>query len=275
MLTGTDLHSPSGLFQALVDLALRLRLGPDYWRGELSPGQRYVAASTYFLLGAYKKSDGANAVHGQEVETGSVEHFITHTLTRLVRQLSQRTERRLVTYRGQARGRIHWQATFKARLSSDNDESLLVCREVHRLYDTPENQLLKYVVEQLEQCFEMVPERIRTGTCYQAGANDGRFVASAPRLTAIESALHLLRHHAVLRQVTPPERIDDAHLLSAETARLVEYAEVARFYEAFHLAVLDASWEQLTRIGRQSMPLPLDPAHTDPWLCLGAAIVRS
>jgi hypothetical protein len=85
----------------------------------------------------------------------------------------------------------------------------------------------------------------------------------------------LLRQHPVLRQVTPPERIDDSHILSAETARLVEYADVAAFYNVFRLAVLDCRWEQMTHIGRQIMPLPAQPSPTDPWLRLGAAILRS
>jgi hypothetical protein len=271
----TDGDGHSGLFQALVDLSLGHQPGPEYWRVELTPGQRYVAASTYFLLGVYNDDGRPISSWGDGFEAHSVEYFITQTLTQLVRQLSRRTERRQVAYRGQARGRILWPATYKARFSGDNDETLFVCRQVQRLYDTPENQLLKYVVEQLADCLAQVPASIRAGSCYRPDVLGGRFVPSGPRVTLIESALRLLRQHAVLRQVTPPERIDDSHILSAETARLVEYADVARFYEAFRAAVLDCGWEQMTRFGRQIMPLPQHPSPGDPWLRLGAAIMRS
>jgi hypothetical protein len=263
------------LLRALVDAALHRRPGPEFWKPGLDARSRDIACTTYFLLGTYDDDGRVQQTAEDGYATNTVEFFITHTLTRLVRQLSRRTERRQVTLRGHARGRILWPATFKARHTGDNDETRFVCREVHRLYDTPENQLVKHVVEQLFLCLEQVPENIRKGRCYRSRVKSQPFVATGSRLAIIESSLRLLRQNAFLRQVSPPERIDEYHLLSAETARMVEYADVARVYKAYQQAVVDSAWPRISCIGRQVMPLPQEPDPDDAWFTLGAAVLRS
>jgi hypothetical protein len=230
----------------------------------LSPGAHFATAAAYFLL---------------DVEPqGGVETFITYTLGRLLRQLNRNTEQRRAEYRGQIRGRIEWTATFKARHRQDYDPTRYVCREVRHQYDTPENQLLKYLVERMGECLQAIPEVIRAGACYfPATGNHGPpSTATAARLGRMEAALNNFRRNVRLQYVTLPQHIDELHLLRAETARMEEYAALARIYRRYRAVVVPPSWAEIVAIGKRMIPLPGHAGPDgDPWIRLGAAVLRA
>lgn len=109
---------------------------PEPFKEVLPSAMHKAARATYFLLDTSEQYDA--------------ETFITYTLGRLMRQLNHNTRQQPVVYQGRVRGRIMWPATFKAHYGQDYDPSRYVCREVRKQYDTPENQLLKYLIEQLD-----------------------------------------------------------------------------------------------------------------------------
>ncbi len=100
-----------------------------------SPGFDHRARETCFLL------------HQDPYEGSDVLSFVNVTLERLLRGLVSQTNRTQREYRGRVRGRVAWAATWKARLSKEYDPTKFVCTEVRRQFDTPENQLLRFMVE--------------------------------------------------------------------------------------------------------------------------------
>lgn len=229
----------------------------------LTPERQRVAKTVFFMLDI-----GARA---------NAETFMTYTLLRLLRQLSHNTMQRPVTYRGQVRGRVQWPATFKARHGEDYDPNRYVCREVHHLYDNPENQLLKFMVEHLATCLQAMPPALRTGGCYFGFTKNSQppALATAARLEKMEFALTQFRRNIYLHDVEAPARITEQHLLHAETARMEEYAEVARLYRRYTQFMASATWEELFEMGKRVLPLPGNVGpEADPWINLGAAIVR-
>jgi hypothetical protein len=229
----------------------------------LLPAQLHFAGRASYLL--------------LDVDTrGDVETFVTHTLGRLLRQLNHNTQQHQVEYPGQVRGRVVWSATYKARYAQDYDPTRYVCREVRHLYDTPENQLLKYVVEHIAQCLKAVPAALRGGACYFALKDERRSLLTSTRLARMETALASLRYHHRLRGVMSPPSISPSHLLHAETARLEEYAEVAHIYKRYQATVVLSAWDAVTAIAKRVLPLP---GHVGPdshvWIQFGAAMLRS
>ena len=243
-------------------LALAMAPGPPRWP-ELAPAVRRAVQACYFLLDA----DPA----------GDAEILASQVLERLLRQLSHTTEQRQVEYRGRLRGRIGWPATFKARASADYDPTRYVCRAVHHDFDTPENQLLKFVVERVHECLQVVPEIVRCGTCYFPAMGGRDALAIASRLGRMEPAVNSFRRNARLRTVTLPEQIGERHLLRAETASLEEYATVAHIYRRYQALVGSPRWhEQVAVVGKRMLLLPERwTPESDPWIRLGAAILRS
>jgi len=207
---------------------------------------------------------------------GGVERFITHSLERLLQQLSRSTERQQVECRGQVRGRIEWPATFKARYAQDYDPSRFVCREVRNRYDTPENQLLKFVMESIDECLKAVPAVVREGVCYLPDTETALSLVTATRLGRMEATMRRLWRNVRLQEIHVPESITEYHLLRAQTAQLEEYAQVARVYRHYQAIVLRPSRDSLVRVGRHVLPLPCRRGEAeDRWIRLGAAILRA
>ena len=234
----------------------------DAWQQLAARGALFGAAATFFLLDA-----------GREDEA---EEFAVYTLGRLVQSLNRRCEAQQVEHEGQVRGRIVWPATYKARYSQDYHPGRYVCREVQREYDTPENQLVRYVVERLAECLKGVPASLRAGFCYRAPVLAGPPQPAAARLENIGAALARLGRSPYLRQVTLPARITEVHLLRADTADLDEYRTVARFYHAYRRFVVAPTWEGVADAGRRVLPLPRGAeGENELWLRLAADILRA
>jgi predicted nucleic acid-binding protein len=236
----------------------------------LPPAQRRAAGALYFLLDT-----------GPPREPG-VERFVTYTLDRLLVQLSRESERRPVTYQGQVRGRVLWPQTIKARHAEDFDPTRFVCRELVHRYDTPENRLLKYLLEQIAAAIAAVPPVMRGGFCYFPARRDGgaHFVDAQLRLAHIEAAVNRARYHVRLRDVTTVDAVSDEQLRLAEQTRQEEYIDVVRLYRRFRILVQGAElpapgWSAaLIRAGGRALPLPATTAGGASWLALATAVLR-
>jgi hypothetical protein len=225
----------------------------------------FPTAATYFVL---------DLAAGQGVEP-----FVTFTLGRLLQQLSRTTLQLQAEYHGQVRGRVLWEATHKARYTESYDPNLFVCREVHQRYDTPENQLLKYMLLVIDECLKAVPPEIRQGNCYLPQRKPGGFTAGLEtinRLGSMEATIHRLQRSVRLIEIEAPSAINEYHLLRARTSRLEEYAEVAFLYDQYKRLVLQRSWNTLVESGHRVLPLPDSPnGQGERWVGLAATILRS
>lgn len=231
-------------------------------------GESAFALHDYSTLAAYFLLD-----LDQE---GGVETFITPTLQKLLQQLSRSTTQQPRELRGQVRGRVLWAATYKARYSGDYDPDLFVCGEVRHRYDTPENQLLKYMMEQIMLCSKAVPPAIRQGMCYLPASETRASLFTGARLAQMETTMHLLWRNVRLHEITVPQQVTEFHLLRAETSRLEEYGLVARLFHRYRAVVLEPSWEELARVGRRVVPLPASLGEAEmPWVRLAARLMRA
>ncbi len=252
------------VFRSLVALLMRSK-STTPWQQRLISGQYPAITATYFLLDTSLEP--------------TVEQFIIHDLSRLLQQLNRNTEQQKVEYRGQIRGRIAWAATLKARYSQDYDPTRYVCREVRHQYNTPENQLLKYVIERISDCLRAIPETIWDGVCCFSPVNGFEAtvtISTATRLGRMKAALYNARHSTRLRQVTLPPTIREFHLQRAETVRADSYTAVAHIYRRYQDIVLSPSWPEVAEIGKHVLPLP-GQANEDSrlWIQLGADILRT
>ncbi|MCB8952516.1 MAG: hypothetical protein H6650_10930 [Ardenticatenales bacterium] len=222
-----------------------------------------VLLATYFLLDLDNNGNQSTVA------------FVTHTLSRLLQQLTRSTEQQAVLYEGQVRGRILWPATYKARHNDGFNPNRYVCRQVHQRFDTPENQLLKYLMTQINDCLRLVPESIRRGFFYQMGPNQP-LRATAEPLGQIETSLNVLWRNVRLAEISTPDYVTEQHLLKAQTVRFEEYAHAARLYRRYRALVLQPSWEALQEVGTRVVCLPAQTGPwEDGWIALSASLLRS
>ena len=225
-------------------------------------GALYSVAATFFLLDVDPRGD--------------VETFTVYKLGQLLQYLTRRTEQLQVELRGRVRGRVVWPATYKARYTQDYDPSRYVCREVHHQYDTPENQLVRYMAERIAECIKAVPEGLRAGACYFAASQAHRPLVTAVRLGNMRAALNRFRRNVYMQAVSLPPFITEEHQLRADTAALDEYRLAVRLYRQYQKLVASLSWEEMMKVGQRVLPLPHHPAgENDLWLRLGAEILSA
>lgn len=209
-------------------------------------------------------------------ERGAVEPFLVRSLGRLLRNLDHDTQQKPVACRSRLRGRISWPATYQARYGQDFDPGRFVCREVRRQYDTPENQLVKFLVERLAALLEAFPEPLRTGAGYlpDSGGTRPEALATAHRLSRMEAAVALLRRSIYFREVSEPREITLLHLTRAESSRIAEYVEAARVYRRHRVVLSAPPWEEVTRASRRILLLPgRADAAGEPWLQLASTLL--
>lgn len=221
---------------------------------------RFAMRSAYFLL---------NHDPGYDAES-----FVTVTLERLLQRISRVNEPMQVEYQGQVRGRIIWPATFKARYREDYDPSRYVCRQVRREYDTPENQLLKFMVERIYESLSAIPEVIRNGFSYFPVSAGAGSLPAADRIGRMESSVRNFHKHSRLRAVTLPANITEFHLLKAKMSPVEDYGEAADLYQSYSRCFLRSDWRHTARIARRVLPLPADlTTEGETWIELGAGLL--
>lgn len=209
-------------------------------------------------------------------QQGGMEQFVTYQLGRIVQQLSRTTEQKRVEYVGQVRGRILWPDTLKARAGGDFNPQRFVCRELLRRYDTPENQLVKYMIERIYEALHAVPLWVRSGICYFPAGGVGVPTLTAPRLRRMETALNHLRYHVRLREIPIPAKIGAEHLSAAANTRMEEYNEVIKAYRHYRDLLLQPEWSAFVRVGKSALLLPGTPVDEgERWMQVAAAILQT
>jgi hypothetical protein len=232
------------------------------WAELATSGRLFGAAATFFLLDQEPQHD--------------VETFVVYTLGRLLQHLSRRREANEIQYHGRVRGRVLWPTTFKARFAQDYDPTRYVCREVRYQYDTPENQLLKFVIERVSQCMQGIPDELRSGVYIDLSRYDLAPTPIATRVVAMETALARLRRNLYLREVSVPQQVTELHKVRAETAKMDEYRTVLRFFHHYEDGVAVPSQEYVYSVGKRVLPLPRDMNDRSRiWFHLGADILRA
>jgi hypothetical protein len=177
---------------------------------------------------------------------------------------------------GQVRGQVNWQATVKARYGDDYNPGRFICREVRRDYDTPQNQLLKAVVEAIHECLLAVPRVVRHGGCYYpAGSTTAAAARTQAILDRMEAAISRARHHVSYAAISRPFSVTEEHRRAAALSREELFVEVKDTWERYQAIHKPASrFDALQAAGRRALLLPAQPDGDGVlWLRLGAAIL--
>ncbi|SES88556.1 hypothetical protein SAMN05421676_10218 [Salinibacillus kushneri] len=78
-----------------------------------------------------------------------VKMFIEETAPAILNRLSKVSVNEHNILRGNVRGKINWNRTFKERYSAGGDPSIFVCSQRSSLFDLPENRLLLYLLRKI------------------------------------------------------------------------------------------------------------------------------
>lgn len=218
--------------------------------------------SIYFLLDRYSHNNFYN--------------FTERTLPRILEQLHHTTERIDIEDRARVRGKVMWSATYKARYEGDGNSNLYICRQVRPLFDTPENQFLKYFIQEIEGCLRVIPAVIRSGFCLLSSAENRQVVPIADRLQFIETRIHTALQNIYLRQAASIGYLSPLHCQRAESSRLPEYAAVASLYRNYRQLIDRSDWHPFSRDSPCFLVLP-DRVNPDTkiWIETAATLLQT
>lgn len=193
----------------------------------------------------------------------SVHQFLFRVVPLLLPRLSRSTQPQRLLLHGNTRGRVDWANTYKVRYAEDGNPTTFICIQNLRRFDQPENQLLKFLLHQIQLCLDRVPKDL--GNWQAWGQQFDPYQDKPIRLNDYFSSLvHRVRRfstHIYLRNVSMPDRIDDQHLLAGRTSRNKLYADVIQFYDLYHCIVDVPKWEPWIETLASTLPLPPDAAE--------------
>jgi hypothetical protein len=188
----------------------------------------------------------------------SVPYFCLQTAPKLLSQLNRSTEQQRVTDSAGVRGRIDWSSTLKARCSENISSTVFVYHENNRVFDRPENQLVKLLLDRVQRCLNNIPVAVWTWRAW-----GGRWHSQGHEPLGVGGHLALLAHrtrvlggHISLRNVALPETAADRQLAAAQAARNPVYGQVVETYLLYRSVMEAVDWDCWRTVVEATLPLP-------------------
>lgn len=194
------------------------------------------------------------------------EDLLALVVPRLLRHLRHRGERQLEEADGRIRGHIHWPSTVRAQAA--RGPGTFTVRTTRRVYDLPENQLLRWQLHAVGHALDHLPAPLREGYCAGESAEP---VGTRTRHLGV--ALARIGRDQRLANVSLPARPDPAMLQRAMDTGIPEYQALAR-HAAGHLALAErCELAALYSVGERLVLLPGEAsAAALPWSRVAALI---
>ncbi len=148
------------------------------------------------------------------------------TVQRILKRISHSTQQEIISSTTGIRGRIDWNLTLKKRFVEGNNPALFVFRQTEKVYDLPENQLLKFLVVKIKQI------------CDQLGDIDSKkFEEEEYRnwteiISDLKFQINQINKHIYLRNITLPKRTTSKMLVKCSRSRNILYKKIL---ESFYL----------------------------------------
>ncbi len=195
----------------------------------------------------------------KDLEYLAVVHFLlsdvvkdfVEIISRIFRRISHSTRREVIISRGCVRGRIDWAQTLKERCSQGYDNTIFVCTPAERVYNLPENQLLKYVLVSIRRMIEetrgLPKVEEKNVNLEELKTEDGR-QKWTDRISWIRFHINRALKHSYLRGVETPNRVSSTMMRRARTARNREYQRIADTFSLHEKSVQRMDRETLREL---------------------------
>ncbi|HHT10998.1 MAG TPA: hypothetical protein GX009_11885 [Candidatus Atribacteria bacterium] len=179
---------------------------------------------------------------------------LVNELPKLVRNLSHSTQKEVIECRGVVRGRIDWNLTLKERYSQGfNDPSLFICQPATKMYDLPENQLLKFILWKIRSLTENIELSIPDEIIEQEEWR--RWVdIIASRYYKVKN----ISRHIYFQQISLPRIIKPRTLQKAYRHRNQSYDQAADCYELYEKLFITNDQEVLHELIESQIFEPLN-----------------
>jgi len=192
--------------------------------------------------------------------SNEVKEFVK-TVLAIFRRISHSTQREVIVNRGFVRGIIDWSRTLKERYSKGYDPTIFVCRPTARIYNLPENQLLKFILVKIKRLIEetaALPKvEEKSIRLEELKTEDGK-EKWTDRLSWIKFHVNRALRHVYLREVETPNQVSARMLRRAKTARNKDYIRVVDSYSLHNRIIQRMDRETLEELVEKRVLEPLE-----------------
>lgn len=174
----------------------------------------------------------------KELDYLSIVHFLLSDeikvfikiVPRILRRLSHATQKEVLVNRGCVKGKIDWNLTIKERCAQGYNQTIFVCRPPSRIYNLPENQLLKFVLTQIRRLMEETAKlpkiEEKNVRLEELKTKDGK-EKWADRMSWLKFHVNNALKNIHLKGVDVPSLVNERMIRRARTARNKDYESVA------------------------------------------------
>ena len=222
----------------------------------------------YLLKDASIPIEGIISLMGvdeREVELLKRIHFLLseevndliYSLDSILRNLSHSTRVDIFESKGVIKGRIDWNLTYKRRYQQGfDDPSQFICRSSSKMYNLPENQLLKFILNEVEKIsheekiFHKILQKdvVKNNEKWENQLNK--------RFKKVKNALE---KNVYLKHITLPKNINSKTLLRTYNHRNKHYQHVAKCYKLYEDIFLADNRAVLKELIEKQLLRPSEP----------------
>lgn len=150
-------------------------------------------------------------------------------LPHIMRNLSHSTQKEVLECKGIIRGKIDWNLTYKERFSQGyNDPSLFICKPASKMYDLPENQLLRFMLWKIRSLAESIDLQIPEELLLKEKWDNWSEIIISRYFEAKKYSKNIY-----FQNISMPRFIKPKTLQKAKTHRNKSYQKVASCYELY------------------------------------------
>ena len=204
----------------------------------------------------------------KEIDYLSIVHFLlsdeiklfTKIVPRILRRMSHATQKEVIVNKGCVKGKIDWNLTIKERCAQGYDQTIFVSRPPARIYNLPENQLLKFVLTQIKRLMEetanlpkVEEKNIRLD---ELRTKDGK-EKWADRISWLKYHVNNALKNIHLREVDVPNQVNERMIRRAQTARNKDYESAADSYSLHRQIIQKLDEETLRELIEKRILQPL------------------
>ena len=205
----------------------------------------------------------------REIDYLSTVHFLLSNqirdfviiVRRILRRLSHSTHKEVVVNKGCVKGKIDWNLTLKERCAQGYDQTIFVCRPPSRMYNLPENRLLKFVLTQIRRLIEetanlpaIEEKNIRLE---ELKSEDGK-EKWADRLSWLKYHVNNALKNIHLREVELISQTNERMIKRARTARNKDYEFVVDSYYLHRQLIQELDEMKLREIVEKRILEPME-----------------
>ena len=222
---------------------------------------RYLSLDTF--LGQTERIEAITGLSDQELHLLEAVHFLLSEevtgflslIPNLMRNLSHSTHKEVVECRSIIRGRIDWSLTFKERFGGGyNDPSLFMCKPASKMYDLPENQLLKFLINTISNLSYNVISKLDPSETLDPQTTDKWFARFYKERLITKKVLG----HAYFQSITLPNSVTSKMLIKSVKNRNKIYKEVVNSYKLYEDIFINENSQKLEEIIKKQILEPLN-----------------